>query len=84
MVTIKKVAVYCSSTCGTSEKWGKIAEDFADCLVEEKFDMVFGGSSSGLMGIVSNRLMQKGRDVIGVIPKNWTSGGKECWYIYIN
>jgi len=73
MVTIEKVAVYCSSTYGNSEKWRKIAEEFADCLVEEKFDMVFGGSSSGLMGVVSDRLMQKGREVIGVIPKNWTA-----------
>jgi len=73
MPELQKVTVYCGSRLGSSDKWRKAAENFAECLADEGLDMVFGGSSSGLMGIVSGVMMQKGREVIGVIPKNFNS-----------
>ncbi|KAE9458628.1 hypothetical protein C3L33_09466, partial [Rhododendron williamsianum] len=38
-------------------------------LVERKIDLVYGGGSVGLMGLVSQAVYDGGRHVLGVIPR---------------
>ena len=41
----------------------------ADILFEKNIDLIYGGAKIGIMGIVSNRMMEKGGKVTGIIPK---------------
>ena len=41
----------------------------ADIIFEKNIDLIYGGAKIGIMGIVSNRMMEKGGKVTGIIPK---------------
>ena len=43
--------------------------NIADILLRKNIDLVYGGAKIGIMGIVSNRIMEKGGKVTGIIPK---------------
>jgi uncharacterized protein (TIGR00730 family) len=38
-------------------------------LVDEKITLVYGGGSVGLMGLLADRILEQGGEVIGVIPE---------------
>jgi len=37
-------------------------------MIEQELDLVFGGGSIGLMGVLANKILENGGKVIGVIP----------------
>ena len=43
--------------------------NIADILFEKNIDLIYGGAKIGIMGIISNRMMEKGGKVTGIIPK---------------
>ena len=43
--------------------------NIADILLRNNIDLVYGGAKIGIMGIISNRIMEKGGKVTGIIPK---------------
>ena len=43
--------------------------NIADILLRKNIDLVYGGAKIGIMGIISNRIMEKGGKVTGIIPK---------------
>lgn len=43
--------------------------NIADILLKNNIDLVYGGAKIGIMGIISNRIMEKGGKVTGIIPK---------------
>lgn len=67
---INKLAVFCGSNNGYSEVYKQSAENMADVLSSNGITLVYGGSKSGLMGIIANRMLKNGSNVIGVIPKS--------------
>ncbi|HHL3493430.1 TPA: TIGR00730 family Rossman fold protein [Legionella pneumophila] len=67
---INKLAVFCGSRTGYSEVYKQSAENLADVLSNSDITMVYGGSKSGLMGIIANRMLKNGSKVIGIIPKS--------------
>lgn len=62
-----KIAIYCGSSFGNNEIYSKKAIEVAKALAKHKLDMVYGGSVSGLMGIISNEALKNGVKVTGVI-----------------
>lgn len=46
-------------------------------LAENGYDLVYGGGSSGLMGIVSDAMLEAGGDVTGIMPFAMSSGSGE-------
>ena len=60
---MQRVAVYCGSRPGNSEKYAQAAATVATALAQRNIAIVYGGSKTGLMGAVA-----AGDDVIGVIP----------------
>ncbi|KAL3034284.1 hypothetical protein AAZX31_02G184900 [Glycine max] len=48
----------------------KLCGTFSSFLVERRIDLVYGGGSVGLMGLVSQAVHDGGRHVLGVIPKS--------------
>lgn len=69
-MTFKRVAVYCGSSTGNDPKFQRSAEELADYFVDNDITMVNGGGSIGIMGIMSDRMLKRGGDCVGVIPLN--------------
>ena len=65
---IKKLCVFCGSKSG--EGFSQMAQDLGKILVEKKIDLVYGGGSVGLMGILADSVLAGGGKVIGVIPQD--------------
>ncbi|XP_014618526.2 cytokinin riboside 5'-monophosphate phosphoribohydrolase LOG7 isoform X1 [Glycine max] len=62
-----------SSFLVTSHFFFSILNFFSLCkvyMVERRIDLVYGGGSVGLMGLVSQAVHDGGRHVLGVIPKS--------------
>ena len=48
------------------------AEQLADEMVERGHGLVYGGGQIGLMGAIARRVLKRGGEVIGVIPRTLT------------
>ncbi|KAJ0781592.1 putative LOG family protein [Helianthus annuus] len=64
-----RICVFCGSSSGKNPVYHQAAIQLGDQLVERKIDLVYGGGSIGLMGLVSKAVFDGGCHVIGVIPK---------------
>ncbi|XP_031403872.1 cytokinin riboside 5'-monophosphate phosphoribohydrolase LOG1-like isoform X2 [Punica granatum] len=65
----RRVCVFCGSSAGNKPSYQLAAIQLAKELVERNIDLVYGGGSIGLMGLVSQAVFDGGRHVLGVIPK---------------
>ncbi|XP_024994468.1 cytokinin riboside 5'-monophosphate phosphoribohydrolase LOG8 [Cynara cardunculus var. scolymus] len=65
----KRVCVFCGSHPGRREVFSVAATELGDEMVNRKIDLVYGGGSVGLMGMISQRVFDGGCYVLGVIPK---------------
>ncbi|XP_031393970.1 cytokinin riboside 5'-monophosphate phosphoribohydrolase LOG5 [Punica granatum] len=71
----KRVCVFCGSSTGKRNSYGDAAIELAQELVARRLDLVYGGGSIGLMGLVSQTVHRGGGNVLGIIPR--TLMGKE-------
>lgn len=68
---MKKFAcVFCGSRSGINPAWQTKAEDLGAELARRNWGLIYGGSSSGLMGSVSKGSLSEQGEVIGIMPKN--------------
>ncbi|KAK4345724.1 hypothetical protein RND71_035900 [Anisodus tanguticus] len=65
----KRICVFCGSSQGKKSSYQDAAIELGKELVSRNIDLVYGGGSIGLMGLVSQAVHDGGRHVIGVIPK---------------
>ncbi|KAI3874518.1 hypothetical protein MKX03_004848 [Papaver bracteatum] len=65
----KRVCVFCGSSSGNKPTYQEAAVQLGKELVERKIDLVYGGGSIGLMGLVSQAVHDGGRHVLGIIPR---------------
>ncbi|PSS19868.1 Cytokinin riboside 5'-monophosphate phosphoribohydrolase [Actinidia chinensis var. chinensis] len=65
----KRVCVFCGSSPGKKPTYQLAATQLGKELVERNIDLVYGGGSVGLMGLVSQAVHDGGRHVLGVIPR---------------
>ncbi|XAR70777.1 hypothetical protein NMG60_11027761 [Bertholletia excelsa] len=65
----KRVCVFCGSASGRRQVFSDAAVELGNELVKRKIDLVYGGGSVGLMGLVSQRVHDGGCHVLGVIPR---------------
>ena len=63
------LCVYCGSKPGHSPAHVQLARQIGQWLGEQGHRLVYGGGSSGLMGIVADATSLSGGQVTGVIPK---------------
>jgi len=64
-----RLCVFCSSSNLIPEHFRSDAIALANRLVDEKITLVYGGGSVGLMGLLADRILEQGGEVIGVIPE---------------
>ncbi|KAJ0966904.1 hypothetical protein J5N97_023821 [Dioscorea zingiberensis] len=65
----KRVCVFCGSSSGKRNCYKDAATELGKELVSRKVDLVYGGGSVGLMGLVSEAVHQGGGHVLGIIPR---------------
>ncbi|MFA7084151.1 MAG: TIGR00730 family Rossman fold protein [Arcobacteraceae bacterium] len=62
------IAIYCGSAFGNDYNYENSAKELAQELFKRDMNVVYGGSTQGLMGVISNESMRLGTKVTGVIP----------------
>uniref|UniRef100_A0A7N0ULQ0 Cytokinin riboside 5'-monophosphate phosphoribohydrolase n=1 Tax=Kalanchoe fedtschenkoi TaxID=63787 RepID=A0A7N0ULQ0_KALFE len=65
----KRICVFCGSSSGKKASYQEAALQLATELVERRIDLVYGGGSVGLMGLVAQAVHHGGCNVIGIIPR---------------
>ena len=66
---MRRICVYCGSNRGARPDYAEAAEDLAAALVEHRLELVYGGSSKGIMGVLADKALELGGLVHGVIPR---------------
>ncbi|KAJ9186372.1 hypothetical protein P3X46_001950 [Hevea brasiliensis] len=69
----KRVCVFCGSSTGKRDCYREAALELGQELVSRRLDLVYGGGSVGLMGLVSQEVHRGGGHVLGIIPKTLMS-----------
>ncbi len=65
---MKRICVFCGSNKGTNEAYADAARRMGAVLVDRGLGLVYGGGAVGLMGIIADAVLERGGEVIGVIP----------------
>ena len=66
---MERICVYCGSSPGAREAYADAARELAGVLVENGIELVYGGASKGIMGVIADRVLELGGRVHGVIPE---------------
>ena len=66
---MERICVFCGSSTGFHPIYEKMARDLGEQLAAQSIDLVYGGGSIGLMGILADKVLECGGKVIGVIPR---------------
>ncbi|MGE4192040.1 MAG: TIGR00730 family Rossman fold protein [Pseudodesulfovibrio sp.] len=66
---MKRICVYLGSNPGNNPAYGLATEALGRELAARGLGLVYGGSSTGLMGRLADTCLKAGGEVIGVIPK---------------
>jgi len=69
MNKIKSISVFCGSSPGASPVYKEAAVKLGKFMAEQGITLIYGGSTLGVMGFVSEACLQHGGKVIGVMPK---------------
>ncbi len=65
----KRLGIFCGASPGKDERYALLAEELGDFMVSQGWDLVYGGASVGLMGMMANAVLRRGGQVFGVIPQ---------------
>ena len=68
MPAIRSVCVFCASSEAVSDQFRAVARDLGKAMAARGWELVYGGGGIGLMGEVSQAVMEAGGSVYGVIP----------------
>ncbi|KAJ0704714.1 hypothetical protein HanPI659440_Chr14g0565651 [Helianthus annuus] len=63
----KRICVFCGSSQGKKTSYQDAAIELGKELVSRNIDLVYGGGSIGLMGLISQAVHEGGRHVIGYV-----------------
>jgi uncharacterized protein (TIGR00730 family) len=66
---MNKVVVFCGSSLGFNPVYKQAARDLGNYFVKNNIGLVYGGGKIGMMGVISDTILDKNGEVIGVIPK---------------
>ena len=66
---MKSICVYCGASFNGDPALLATIENLAEVFISKKVELVYGGGSVGVMGLIANAVLQKGGKVTGVIPQ---------------
>ncbi|XP_020580190.1 cytokinin riboside 5'-monophosphate phosphoribohydrolase LOG1-like [Phalaenopsis equestris] len=64
-----RICVFCGSSAGKKPSFSAAALELGKQLVDRKIDLIYGGGSIGLMGLISQTVFNGGCHVLGIIPR---------------
>ena len=67
---MNRLCVYCGSSPGSRNAYVSAAKELAQLLVASNIELVYGGSSKGVMGVLADAVLAGGGRVSGVIPQS--------------
>jgi uncharacterized protein (TIGR00730 family) len=73
MSKINAVCVYCGSSPGTEPAFAEAAEKLGKILAESGVRLIYGGGDIGLMGALSESVLEHGGAATGIIPEFLTA-----------
>jgi uncharacterized protein (TIGR00730 family) len=69
MTSFERVCVYAGSAPGANPDYAEVSRAAVAEIVRRGGDVVYGGGSLGLMGVLADTALQSGGEVTGVIPR---------------
>ncbi len=66
---MRRICVFCGSKSGIDDRYRVAAVELGRLLVQSEVELVYGGGSVGLMGVIADAVLDAGGTVIGVIPE---------------
>ena len=66
---MRKIVVFCGSSLGFNPIYKEAAIELGNYFANNGIGLVYGGGKIGMMGMLSDTILDKNGDVIGVIPK---------------
>lgn len=66
---MRRICVYCGSRKGERAAYRLATESLGRSLVAQGIELVYGGGSVGMMGVLADEVLAAGGHVIGVIPE---------------
>ena len=64
-----KVCVFCGSSMGNEPRYQEAAAQLGEVLAQNDCTLYYGGANVGLMKIIADKMLEKGKRVVGIIPK---------------
>ena len=65
----RAIAVFCGARKGNDPAFAALAAEVGHAIARRGWQLVYGGSSVGLMGELANAALATGGDVLGIIPQ---------------
>ena len=65
----KSLCIYCSSSNHLPDKFYEISRELGEKLAKNGYNMVYGGTVVGMMGVIADTASKFGAKVTGVIPE---------------
>lgn len=66
---MNSLCVYCGSQTGANSEFTTAAKELGHYLATHNLQLVYGGGSIGLMGVIADAVLEKEGEVYGVIPE---------------
>ncbi|TXD53940.1 MULTISPECIES: TIGR00730 family Rossman fold protein [unclassified Polaribacter] len=66
---MNRIVVFCGSSLGFNPVYKEAAIELGTYFVKHKIGLVYGGGKIGMMGVLSDTILDLNGEVIGVIPK---------------
>lgn len=66
---VKSICIFCGSASGKHPVYSAAASSVGKLLAERGIEIVYGGGSIGLMGVLADQVLEVGGKITGVIPR---------------
>jgi len=76
MTKINSLCVYCGSRPSNNKNFHILAKEIGRIIAINQIELIYGGGSVGLMGIVASSVMDSGGKVHGIIPAHLNNSEK--------
>ncbi len=66
---MKSIVVFCGSSSGIDPEFLVSAKQLGTTIAARKARLIYGGAKVGLMGCIADAVLEKGGEVIGILPR---------------
>lgn len=65
---MKNICVFCGSSMGFDPRFEEAAKKLGEVLADNDCTLYYGGGSVGLMNVIAEAMLRRGKKVVGVMP----------------